>query len=105
MREAGLRRRIHEWLIEQSDVWHIVTTGVRRVGTPDIVGCCSGLFFSWELKREHGGRVDARQVLEGERISRVGGSHRFIRTIEEARSALEELRSIATQEERSNGKA
>lgn len=63
-------------LLTRRGAWWFKTTGVRRVGVPDLVACYRGRFVAIEAKRTHQGRhpVSAAQRVTLEQVRRAGGA-------------------------------
>ena len=68
-------------------------------GSADLVGILapSGRWFCLELKRLKGGRVEAEQKLWHALVRRMGGFCAVVRSVDEARAALERARTGATE--------
>jgi Holliday junction resolvase len=54
------------------------------VGIHDLIFCCNGMFFSWELKTEEG-KPTKLQLHNMEKVLKAGGDSRIVRpsTLEE----------------------
>ncbi len=63
-----------------------------RNGVPDLIGCCRGRFFGWELKSQDG-KLTKLQRVEKDRVLLAGGQYQVVRSTEAARLALEELKA------------
>lgn len=63
-------------LLTRRRAWWMKTTGVRRVGAPDLVACHHGRFLAIEVKRARAGThpVSAAQRVTLEQIRRAGGA-------------------------------
>jgi Holliday junction resolvase len=62
-------------LLTRRRAWWMKTTGVRRIGAPDLVACYHGRFLAIEVKRARAGThpVSAAQRVTLEQITRARG--------------------------------
>ena len=91
MIERYTQRQIIEFLERQPDIWWLKTPPECRNGVPDLIGCFRGRFFGWELKSQDGKLTTLQQVEQG-RILLARGQYRVMRSTEDARRAIEELK-------------
>lgn len=52
--ESAVVRRITR-LLDQRGAWYVKTTGVKKVGCPDLLVCYKGCFVALEVKRDKQG--------------------------------------------------
>lgn len=73
-RESAVVNRIIRHLVIRG-AWCVKTTGVGKVGCPDIVACYRGYFIGIEVKREDNGAygVTKKQQFEIDKIRLAGG--------------------------------
>lgn len=67
----------------KDDIWFTKVSDRYITGVPDIIGCISGHFFAFELKRKTG-RASKLQEYNINLIRKVGGTACVIRTVKEA---------------------
>ncbi len=60
--ELTIRRAIVR-AFEKRGCWVLVTTGVNRVGCPDLLVCYGGLFFALEVKTPEGRATKIQQKV------------------------------------------
>lgn len=70
--EAAIVIRIMR-LLKDKGAWAIKTTGVSKVGCPDIVACYKGRFIAIEVKRPQIGVVTKKQWHEITAIQAASG--------------------------------
>lgn len=81
-------------LLTRRGAWWFKTTGVRRVGVPDLVACYRGRFVALEVKRAHRGAghpVSAAQRVTLEQIRRRAGHTAVATTVDEAAAVLDAI--------------
>ncbi len=80
-------------LLTRRAAWWIKTTGVRRVGVPDLIACYRGRFLALEVKRAHRGHhpLTAAQRATLELIRRRGGTAHTITTAAELTPILDQI--------------
>lgn len=69
--EAAVVRRIQR-LLTSRGAWFVKTTGVSKVGCPDLIACYKGAFFAIECKSARG-HTSRKQDYELHRIKDSGG--------------------------------
>src|SRR3989304_2630554 len=89
--EAALTKKILTQLRERGGFWAKIHGGpYQATGLPDIVGCCRGGFYGFEVKvREHD-QPTARQSLTLRLIRQAGGVSRVVRGPADALSAMQD---------------
>lgn len=60
-------------LLKSKGAWEVKTSGVAKVGCPDILCCYRGIFVAIECKRPKIGKVTAKQHYELGKITDAGG--------------------------------
>lgn len=71
--ESAVVRRICK-LLDSRGAWYVKTTGVRKVGCPDLLCCYRGRFLAIEVKRAATGYgATPRQEHEIKKICDAGG--------------------------------
>lgn len=87
--EGRVKHEIKQGLAKMSNVyafWPVqVGYGARTV---DLLVCCKGKFFAFEVKREEGGKVTAAQHRTIEEVIDAGGAACVVRSWDEV---LQEL--------------
>jgi len=72
--ESRLQRRIQTALKREVGGWWTKIHGgpFQAAGIPDLIGCVEGLFFAFEVKRPHGGKISEIQEATIRKINRDG---------------------------------
>lgn len=85
-------------LLTRRGAWWMKTTGVRRVGVPDLVACYRGRFVAIEVKRAHRGHhpVSGAQRVTLEMIGRRGGHAVTATTSGEVAAVLDIIDTLET---------
>lgn len=84
--EARLQRRIRKRLVQEVGGWWRKIWGgpFTEAGTPDILGCCGGLFFAFEVKTLSGKASEIQLDTIEEIRDRGQGVAKIITSPEEA---------------------
>ena len=93
--EKTIVTAIMTWLKSQPDVyaWKTVGTVFGRGGIPDICGTVGLMTLFLEAKRPKG-VVSPRQKFEHDRIKKSGGMVWIVRSLDDAKAAVEALRTL-----------
>lgn len=83
--ESRLQRRIRQELKTQVGGWWFKVWGgpFQQAGIPDIIGCCCGLFFAFEVKTDEGDTSKIQDVTISDIREMGGGVAEVVRTPEE----------------------
>ena len=87
--EYKLQRSVKMYLDGRKDCWYLETHGEPK-GTPDLIVCCQGQFFAFELKREYMkgyGTTDTQEYTLAD-IRRAGGKTYVVRSVLEVKGHL-----------------
>lgn len=90
--EKHIESKIRDYL-KSEGVWFKKIHGgpYQEPGIPDIIGCCNGRFFAFEVKRQ-GGKATPKQALEIREIIKSGGSAVVVTSLEEVIVIIEFLK-------------
>jgi len=96
-KETKFKLRVQSRLagLKPLGIWVLKTQQVATRGIPDIIICCQGLFFAWELK-VGSNRATELQEFNLRQITKAGGYARVV-TPENWDEAFEELASAAVE--------
>lgn len=96
--ETRLQRSIQRALKREFKLFVVKIHGneFQRAGIPDLLLCCAGLFFAFEVKMPRG-RVSAVQKEVMAEIREAGG---YAKVVEDAQTAISYLRGILAKEKR-----
>jgi Holliday junction resolvase len=88
--ERAVIARIEKYLRARG-AWWIKSTGVSKVGCPDLICCIDGMFVALEVKREKNGPYGAtrKQEYEIEQIKRAGGCAGVVSSVEEVQELID----------------
>jgi Holliday junction resolvase len=92
--ENAVVLRIQRLLVSRG-AWFVKSTGVRKVGCPDLLCCYKGRFVAIEVKRQdprtasYG--VTKKQELELQKINDAGGYALVAWTVEQVAAVLDEI--------------
>ena len=88
--EGKIQKSILEYLRSVPRCWAVKILSANERGVPDIVCCCRGRFYGFEVKAQ-GGKATAIQDYQGEAIGYAGGVYRVVRSKDEVRAVLGEV--------------
>lgn len=96
--ESRLQKRIQTAIRREFKVFLFKVHGneYQRAGIPDLLLCCSGLFFGFEVKMPKG-KVSAVQYEVMKEIRTAGG---YAKVVEDAQTAVDYMRRILVKEKR-----
>lgn len=80
--ESAVVKRICTYL-KAKGAWWVKTTGVSKVGCPDLLVCYRGWFIALEVKRPQIGRVSVKQHAELSKIIEADGIAQVVTSVEE----------------------
>lgn len=95
MLEHKFQKQVKKRLNQIPNCWHFTKEALSLRGLPDIIGCCNGRFFAWELKRsereasKRTGRIVLQRHILG-LIRKAGGIGEIVHP-ENLESKLQEL--------------
>lgn len=91
MKEKEIQKKILEYL-NKNGAYAVKSIVTNRSGSPDIICCFNGLFVALEVKTEKG-IISKLQEYHQKEILKSGGIALIVRSIEEVKALIEELKA------------
>lgn len=91
MLERDIVRKIINYLKERGDCFCFKEHGGKygTAGIPDIICCCNGRFYGFEVKTEKGKPTKLQEVII-RKINEAGGKAGVVRSVEDVEKMIEE---------------
>lgn len=91
MLERDIVRKIMNYLKERGDCFCFKEHGGQygTAGIPDIICCCNGRFYGFEVKTEKGKPTKLQEVII-RKINEAGGKAGVVRSVEDVEKMIEE---------------
>ena len=87
MTEYQIQKQILDFLRSRNDCWAVKVEVANERGVPDVICCCRGRFYAFEVKAVKG-KATPIQLAQIKRIRLTGGTAAVVHTVEEVRELV-----------------